>query len=104
MQLYLQFCKALDLPPKLYLPSLVASFAGMLTGTYFDWGRQFHPNNQVFIFVPIALALAPSVLVLSSAKGGYWERSVKAWCGSIINVLVLVIGMYIGNLLARHYQ
>ena len=102
MRMYLRFCKALDLPPKLYLPSLVAGFVGTLTGTFFDWGRQFHPNNQVFILVPVALAFAPGVLVLASVKGGYWERSAKAWCGNMIAFFIMGIGAFIGNLIARH--
>ena len=104
MRLYLRFCKALDLPPKLYLLSLVAGFVGMLTGTFFDWGRQFHQNNQVFMLVPGALAFAPFALVFTSVKGGYWERSVKAWCGNMIAFFVLIAGSAIGLLLARHYH
>lgn len=100
MKVYLKLCKQLDLPPKLFIPSLAVGFAGSLLCMFLLVGE---PHRDQAIFC-LPLMAVPFLLVQFSAQGSYWQRLGKSFVGFFVTFFVsMVPGSLIGGFLAEHY-
>jgi hypothetical protein len=100
MKFYLKLCQQLDLPPKLFIPSLAVGFAGSLICMFLLAGEQH--RDQAIFFLP--LVAVPYLLVQFSAQGSFWQRQGKSFVGCFVTFFVAMVpGSLLGGVLARHY-
>ncbi len=51
------------------------------------------------VFIPMTFMLWPFFVVLSSVKGSYFERSMKAALVNVVSFLVMALGYLLGTVL-----